>query len=74
MPAAWPFQFGYALARSQKCQGDDFGIVLAKSQPLRSAELTAHRGVDERADRLRLPWLHVGLNTSAKAIAQTYLS
>ncbi len=65
---------GNAFARSQKCQDDDFGIVLAESQRLRSAECAAYRGVDERADRLRLPWLHVGLHTSAKASAQTCLS
>ena len=39
--------FGNAFSRSQKCQDDDFGIVLlAESQRLRSCEFTAHRGVD----------------------------
>ena len=46
LPVPPPFQFGNALARSQKCPDDDFGIVLAESQHLRSCEFTAHRGVD----------------------------
>ena len=66
--------FGYALARSQKCRDDDFGIVLAESQRPRSAEFAAYRGINYRADRLRLPWLHVGLHTRTKASAQVYLS
>ena len=74
LPVPPSFQLGNALARSQKCQDDDFGIVLAESQRLRFADLTAHRSVDERADGSRLPWLYVGLHTSAKASAQIYLS
>ena len=42
-------------------------MILAKSQHLRSLEFIAHSGVDESADRLRLPWLHAGTD----AIAQT---
>jgi len=38
--------FDDALARSQKCQGDDFGVILAESQRLRSTEFTAYRRVD----------------------------
>ncbi len=70
-PVPLPFRFGDALARSQKCQGNDFGIFSTESQQLRSAELAAYRGLDPRAHRLYLPRLYAGLHTGAKAIAQT---
>ena len=73
LPVLLPFKFGYALASRQKCQGDHFGIVRAESQRLRSTEFAAHRSINDRADRLCLPWLHVGLDTSTKASAQVYL-
>ena len=68
--------FGDAFSRYEQSQRDKLGTLLAQPQYLALIQLAAHGTLHKRLCRtpFRLPWLHAGLHTSAKAIAQIYLS
>jgi hypothetical protein len=65
-------QFRDPPAGGQQCESDKFGFPLAQSQELILIQLTAHNPPHDRVGltRVRRPWLHARLHSSAQGIAQ----
>ena len=65
-----PLEFGNAFPRGEQCQRDKLGTFRAQPQRLGFVQFTPHDRVHQRIWRLRRPWLHTLLHTSAWTIAQ----